>query len=113
MPPIIQQARKRIAAQNARLSSLPRPTDRIVVVKENVVQPKDGIVVMQDSAKPQERIVVVQDPEIAEIMRHAWQNHTNHQELHIQNMQNFAHYANKTVSATKLQSWHDASATTL
>mmetsp|Transcript_34660 Transcript_34660/g.84065 ORF Transcript_34660/g.84065 Transcript_34660/m.84065 type:complete len:432 (+) Transcript_34660:83-1378(+) len=83
MPPIIQEARQRIEKENHRLSSL---------IHEEEDEAKHS-----SSSEPHHKIVVDQDPEIVEIMHNAWNNSTNHHELHIQNMQRFADYANKTI----------------
>lgn len=100
MPQIIQEARRKIEAENRRLSMKRR---------EVAEAEKHRLSMKREASKLEHRhhteprktdriVVVKEDPEIAEIMHHAWKNHTNHQEIHIKNMQRFSEMANKTVT---------------
>lgn len=90
MPPKIQQVRRKIEEENHRIS-IKREADDLASKVKHHKEPKE---------KNDKKIVVVQDPEIAEIMQHAWKNHTNHQDIHIKNMQRFSDFANKTVATS-------------
>ncbi|CAJ1962390.1 unnamed protein product [Cylindrotheca closterium] len=94
MPPIIQEARKKIEHENHRLS--------MIHDEEAAALKKAGYEVSKHSEPAHIKIVVDEDPEMVEIMQNAWKsNNTNSHEMHVKHMQRFAHdFANETVNTS-------------
>lgn len=91
IPSIIQDTRQKIEEENHRISK--------------IIQNDHGDAeVAPTSRKHSEhlgQIVVEEDPEMVEIMEHAWgSNSTHHHEIHMQNMQLVKDYANQTVTTS-------------